>query len=190
MGKSPRLTKSNSILKNGVMFEGSARHQKNSPFGPGHYFVEQDTLNKKSFNARIAGSISHASGGVVSPNQSIASKSPRKAPTRSPLNSPLNPNPNPAARASSQGRTNTQYLPSAGLEDNFHLFSRSTRTTEEYRKQQHMAASTQSTPTPAPRAGSDAVDTPAVDGSFIASGGSSPTSDADEPLTIAQLAEP
>lgn len=67
MGSSPRIVKKNSIIKNGVIFEGTSAHVKNSPFGPGHYFVETDTLNKKSFNTRAMSSKNHASASPASP---------------------------------------------------------------------------------------------------------------------------
>ena len=74
MGSSPRITKSNSILKDGVLFEGGSSHTKNSPYGPGYYFVEQDTLNKRSFNARIkngTGGKAVLSGSTASPRRSV-----------------------------------------------------------------------------------------------------------------------
>ena len=67
MGSSPRIVKTNSVIKNGVVFEGASQHTKNSPFGPGHYFVETDNLNKKSFNVRASSSKNHASASSTSP---------------------------------------------------------------------------------------------------------------------------
>ena len=80
MGSSPRITKTNSILKDGVLFEGGSNHTKNSPYGPGYYFVEQDTLNKRSFNARIK----NGTGGKTA--LSMSNLSPRRSVEQSPKN--------------------------------------------------------------------------------------------------------
>lgn len=184
MGTAPRLTKSNSILKNGVMFEGGSRHQKNSPFGPGHYFVEQDSLNKKSFNARVANNTHHTSGGVNSnTNQSVLSKSPRNTPTRSPLNSPLTP------RSRTQANTRQSGSQNQGQTDNSYLFQNRPKTVEEYQQRMQQQYQLQSPP-------------PNVFGGMLSAAaleqGNSPpparsqqpaalASSADEPLTIEQL---
>lgn len=70
MGTSPRLSKSNSILRGGVLFSGSESHTKNNGLGPGHYFVPDDHLLKKSFNARVRSPRASGSASVGSKSMS------------------------------------------------------------------------------------------------------------------------
>ena len=62
-----------------------------SPYGPGHYFVEDDHLNKKSFNARVNANAKSPMKSPMKSPRNYGAFSPRQIPGQSPNRSQYDP---------------------------------------------------------------------------------------------------